>query len=105
MTDRQLSLLYGDRGTIRDRFRAFDRANPEVYRELVKLARTLKRRGYDRYSIKGLFEVVRFNRNVQTNGDGGFKINNDFSALYARKIMRECPDLDGFFETRERRSA
>ena len=41
---------------------------------------------------------------VQTTGDD-FKINNDFTAHYARLLMREHPALEGFFETREIRAS
>jgi hypothetical protein len=34
----------------------------------------------------------------------GFKINNDFTALYARELMKE-PRFAGVFETRRRKTA
>ena len=36
----------------------FHNANPDVYRELCKLARELKSGGRRRYGMKGLFEVL-----------------------------------------------
>lgn len=88
-----------------ERFAEFHRENPDVYSELVKLARQLKRSGHTRYSIAGLFEVVRFNASLETTSDDGFKINNDYKPLYAREIMEREKDLADFFETRERRVA
>ena len=32
---------------------------------------------------------------------GAFKLNNNFTAHYARLLMAQEPDLEGFFETRE----
>lgn len=82
-------------------FREFHCDNPKVYHELVRLARRLHIRGRKHYGIKALFEVVRYDLALETT-DAEFKLNNNFTALYARLIMREIPDLAGFFETRVR---
>ena len=62
----QPSLFDPDAETLEERFEAAHTANPGVYRELVRRARRLKRLGLERYSIKGLFEVVRYDRGVRT---------------------------------------
>jgi hypothetical protein len=90
-----------DRITIK--FNEFHAANPEVYHELVALARNLIRFGYTSYGIGALFEVLRYNRSIQTVGST-FKLNNDFRALYSRMIMEKEPDLANFFVTRARTS-
>ena len=88
-----------------ERFRAFHEANPQVYDALCVLARQLKARGHRRYSIKGLFEVLRHRYALQTNRLGDdYKINNSYSSRYARALMEQEPDLDNFFETRQLRS-
>lgn len=88
---------------IEDRFERFHQANPHVFREIVRLAREAKERGMRHWSINGVFEVLRWVRQVETMGDA-WKLNNSFRALYARKVMDRCPDLDGFFELRRRPS-
>lgn len=96
-----------DAGTIAGRFERFHAAHPEVYAELAKLARQVRARGHHKYSIKGLFEIVRFNAAVgRVEGDiaDPFVLNNDFSALYARLLMEQEADLAGMFETRHRRA-
>ena len=50
--------------------------------------------------MKMLFEVVRWNRLLRT-GDRGFKLNNNFTAYYARLLMEREPELRGMFETRK----
>jgi len=85
-------------------FDDFHRQNPAVYDELVRLTRQLKARGIRRYSIKGVYEVLRFNVKLRTTGDD-YKLNNNYTASYARLIMEQEPDLDGFFDTRERHAA
>ncbi len=81
------------------RFELFHLANPRVYYELVMLARRAKRTGAARVGIGQLFEVLRWRHMLRTQGDE-FKLNNSFRAFYARMIMANEPDLDGFFETR-----
>ena len=87
--------------TIAERFDAFHRANPHVYAALVKLAREWKAAGHTRCGMKMLFEVLRYERGIRTSGEQ-YVMNNDFTAFFARLIMRECVDLRGFFEVRER---
>ena len=91
--------------TIAERFEAFHAANPHVAALLAEMALTLRRAGRSRYGIKALVEALRFQYAVQTRADDGFKINNDFTAHYARLLMREHPALEGFFETREIRAS
>lgn len=86
--------------SIAGRFARFHEANPEVYEELVRLARTLKRKGLDNYGIVGLYEVLRYDRSLRTDGKP-FKLSNDYRSRYARLIMEKEPDLAGFFRTRE----
>lgn len=88
--------------TIAERFRAFHEINPHVYLALVSLAREVKRQGITRASMKMLFETLRIKFWLKTRGEH-WKLNNDYTALYARLVMRQEPDLADFFETRERR--
>jgi hypothetical protein len=87
-----------------ERAQAFHDANPHVYDELVSLCLVLRRKGYVRYSVKGLFEVLRFKQALRTKPtDGEFKLNNNYTAWYARKIMQSESELGAFFEVRARR--
>jgi hypothetical protein len=110
-TATQLSLFaavvepeYAREMTITERFEAFHAANPHVAALLADMALALRHGGRTHYGIKALVEVLRFQYAVQTRGDA-FKINNDFTAHYARLLMREHPELEGFFETREIRAS
>ncbi len=105
MADAEQQLLFfSDRwATISQRFAWFDQNNPHVFTELVRLCRRVQAQGYDHWSIKAAYEVLRYNRMIRTRGDA-FKLNDHYTAMYARKIMAECPDLDGFFETRKRKA-
>jgi hypothetical protein len=86
---------------IEQAFIEFDTQNPEVYRQLVRLARQWRAAGKAKLGIKTLFEKLRWEWHVAglTDSDG-YKLNNNFTALYARKIMKNETDLDGLFEIR-----
>jgi hydrogenase maturation factor len=86
---------------IEQAFMEFDTENPEVYKQLVRLARQWKAAGKAKLGIKTLFEKLRWEWHVAglTESDG-YKLNNNFTALYARKIMKNEADLDGLFEIR-----
>lgn len=95
---------YDEGMTIEERFQTFHQANPHVYYALRDLAIGLKDRGWNHYGIKALFEVLRFKHAMRTNGDA-YKLNNNYTALYARLLMEREPYLRGFFETRKRTAA
>lgn len=87
-----------------ERFREFHEKNPEVYQELVSLARQAVARGRRKMGIKMLFEVVRWQRFLRTTDpDSGstYKLNNNYHSRYARLIMDQESDLRGIFEVRE----
>lgn len=87
--------------TIDQKFLAFDDNNPEVYQQLRELALRLKRAGRDSYGMAALFETLRFHHALQSNGEE-FKLNHNYRALYARQLMAQEPELEGFFRTRRR---
>ena len=114
MSDLQLGLSFrptveppreldGRRLTIEERFAMFHRANPHVYVAIIQLARKLTGRGHRILGMKMLFEVLRYESMIQTvDTDGaGYKLNNDYTASYARLAMYREPDLVGVFRTRE----
>ena len=89
--------------TIDEKFHLFHEANTEVYDRIVSITRDLKLRGFKRAGMKMIFERLRWLYAIQTVGED-YKLNNNYTALYARKVMAEHPELNGFFVTRERRS-
>jgi len=82
-----------------EQFWKFHVENPGVYKELLTLALKMKRTGRNRYGMKGLFEVLRWHRALKTT-DEDFKLNNNYTAFYARMLMKRLPELDGFFAVR-----
>lgn len=72
---------------------------PFIYDELKKLSMQLLLAGRRKYSINGLFEVLRWHRALE-KPDDDFKLNNIFRSWYARKLMLEVKELRGFFNFR-----
>lgn len=88
--------------TIQERFESFHQHNPHVYAALKSLAFQMLGNGVRRYGIKGLFEILRWQFSLQTNGEA-FRLPNNFSSRYARLLIQQEPQLDGFFELCELR--
>jgi hypothetical protein len=103
LSPEQLDLIY-DGKTIDEKFSAYHRAHPEVYRKLVNLAREAKGAGFTHYGMKALVERLRWHMTVERKSTEPFKIDNSLTSRYARAIMMCEPDLVGFLEVRELRS-
>ena len=88
---------------IEERFRLFHEANPQVYRELRRLALPLAHAGRKHLGIKMLWENLRYQYALTTD-DGEYKLNNNYTSRYARLLMEREPDLAGLFETRDLRA-
>lgn len=87
--------------SLEDKFLQFHADHPEVYVHLERLAREWVSWGHARLGIATLFEKLRWEWHVSGLSDrDGYKLNNNYRAFYARKLMLENPDLDGLFETR-----
>jgi hypothetical protein len=104
--------LCDKRKTIEERFIEFDEKNPHVFEKLREFALQMKRsrgvkhtgRARSKYSMKALWERLRWHVMFEMECRGEWKLNNNFTALFARKLMEEEPELEGFFETRKRRT-
>lgn len=79
-------------------FKQYHQENPLIYQEYKKVAYNLINRGYKRLSSKFIFEIVRYNTNV--SGNDGFKINNIYTADYARMFEHDHPQFLGYFSKR-----
>ncbi|MEU4007212.1 hypothetical protein AB0H30_01780 [Streptomyces pseudogriseolus] len=86
--------------TITEQFNAFDEHNPHVYRALERMAARRLAAGATRVSLKDLFEDLR--RQLPYGVAG---LNNNFTALYARRLIDDHPHWAGAFELRRRRAA
>lgn len=88
--------------SIKESFVEFHKANPAVYFALQKLAAQMWERGRRRISIKMLFEVLRWDYYLSTNDpNSDFKLNNNYTAYYARMLMLNHPEWDGLFQIKK----
>ncbi len=76
---------------------------PHLLPRMAELAREARRRGFERWSADALFHVLRWETGLSTGGELGLKVNNNHTALASRDLMAQYPDLDGFFQIRERK--
>lgn len=90
--------------TLAERFAKFHAAHPEVYRELVKLARQWKAAGNDRCGIKALWERLRWEMGMRCSDGTDYKLNNSYVSRFGRLIASQEPDLAELFNFRELRS-
>jgi len=94
--------------TLTEQFEAWLATNygRSVYHEVVYRARRLHSLGWQHYGIAAIWESIRFDWNVAAGPDvDGFKVNNNYRAFIARRVMADYPELDGFFETRTQHAA
>ena len=85
------------------KFDQWMRDNVELYDSIVRRAVKAKRMGIDRWAIKSLIEIVRWDRAIKKQSYD-FKINNNLAPYLARHIMSTVAELADFFETRESKS-
>jgi len=80
-------------------FDRYDSENPQVWEAFKKFAFEAKAKGFKNYSANGIFELMRWHTDINSLPD--FKINNNYRPDYARKMMREFPEFEGFFRTKQ----
>lgn len=97
------TLFDPEESTLDARFAAFDAAHPEVWKLYVRFAFELKRAGRDRGSSEQIIQRIRWETNVNPSRDDDWKINDHYRKRYARKMVAEFPEFEGFFEFRESR--
>ena len=85
-------------------FASFHAANPWVYDRLRELALAMRRAGENHYGIGGLYETLRYEASLTSKDTEGFKLNNNYRALYARELARNEPELEQFFKFRLRKA-
>lgn len=83
-------------------FEKFHEDNPEILQRLASMALRLKEKGFTHYGLRALWEAMRYDLSVETTSKQ-YKLNDHFPPKYARLLMERWPQLDGMFETRERK--
>lgn len=91
--------------TLQERFDKFIEEHPEAWEQFVKRTNQIIARGITHYSAKAIIEILRFHSLVDGRDKEPWKINNDYTAYFARKWQQEYPEHADFFETRTLKSA
>jgi len=69
----------------------------------VRFSREAMRRGYQHFGSKAVFERIRWHMAIETTGDQ-FKLNNNYTSFYTRKLENEYPEFVGFYRKRKMRA-
>jgi hypothetical protein len=79
-------------------FQEYHEKNPHIYEAFLGIALELLEAGHEKYSAKGIMEVVRW-QNAKKGET--VKVNNDYTSFYARVVADNHPKLSKFFEFRQ----
>ena len=72
--------------------------HPDFWSWFVWYALEVIRAGHSHYGAKAVVERVRWHQAIAGGDD--YKLNNNFTATFAREFHRQYPEHDGFFRTR-----
>jgi hypothetical protein len=88
---------------IQDAFEEFHERNPHIYANLKLLADQAYRAGRRRIGMKFFFERLRWEYMMGIeNPVNVFRLNNSYTALYARKLIKNNKKFKELFWTREK---
>ena len=90
---------------LEEEFLKFHAKNPRVLQEVLRYARMAKARGHKTFSLRNIFERIRWDVALETVGRAPFKMPNNHCPYYARYVMQHYPEFKGFFEIARLRSA
>ncbi len=80
-------------------FKIYNQENPQIYQEFKKIAFQFINRGYKRIGSKMICEIIRYHSMIQ--GDGVYRVNNVYTADYAREFEKDYPEHFGIFSKRQ----
>ena len=89
--------------TIDDQFEDWLKENRRIVGFIKNKALAMRRSGRTHYGMKAIVEAVRYDTDLREK-DSEWKINNNYTSRLSRLLMRECPELEGFFQVRELKS-
>lgn len=91
--------------TIKEAFDAYDKQNPHVYEAMRDRALAAINAGKRKISFKLILNVIRWDYYMGTHdATCSFKINDAYSAHYARKFVEDYPRYEEHIEFRALRS-
>lgn len=100
----QMSFTFPNVKSITENFERFHGEKPEVYKWFTHYAEVYLNKGFKRVSPDFLLHIVRHHIAMEKSENELYKINNNYSALYSRKLMADNERFNNFFETRIRKA-
>jgi 3-methyladenine DNA glycosylase AlkC len=79
----------------------FHKKNPSVYQLYKRFASELVAAGVTRLSSDAILHRVRWETTIKTQSKDRFKVNNNYTAYYARLYVRDHPQYAKMFERRK----
>jgi hypothetical protein len=86
--------------SLKEKWWEFHKNNPHVYELFKRFTHELIAAGFSNYSSKSVFERIRWHTDIKTRGSS-LKLNNNYTAYYARLFHADHPEYGGFFRTRQ----
>lgn len=89
---------------ILEAFERFHLANPRIWVLFQQFTLRLSNAGHTTYSAKAVFEVIRWHIDTDTSrpdGQEAVRLNNNYTAYYARMFHLRWPNLGNFFKVRK----
>ncbi|MCG8394222.1 MAG: hypothetical protein MI745_14180 [Pseudomonadales bacterium] len=80
-------------------FEDYHNANPHIYALFLRYTFELIAAGRKHYGAKGVMERIRFHTAICS--DEVLKVNNNYTAGYARMFAKQYPQHKDFFKTRK----
>lgn len=99
-TEQQSLFDWKPKPAVERAFHAFDQENPRIWHLFCHFAWDRIRLGFKHYSADAILHRIRWETDAEQRDGSGFKANNNFTSLYARKWAREFPDHADFFRMR-----
>jgi hypothetical protein len=83
---------------MRETFEQYQQRNPKIYKEFIHYTHEMIQAGQIKVGAKSVFERIRWESKIKRNDQ--YKVNNNFTADYARKFEQDFPHFSGIFEKR-----
>ncbi len=85
------------------KFKDYHDRNPHIYREFKRYAKEM-RKHRAKSSAWLITNRIRWDHDINSNGEDCFKISNDYIALYARLLVFHNKEFEGFFVLKKMKS-
>jgi len=94
-------LLQGADPILLRKFRVYHKNNPHIYEQFKELSLAMFRSGRQHYSAWCVINKIRWDYDLKVQGKDKFKISNGYIAFFARMLIAEHPEIDGFFQLKK----